>query len=54
MEETNLIVFLFWSSVGQIHTKSVDNWWRIILFLFKIIEYDVSWLRKLSEIPTRH
>ena len=29
-------------------------WWRIILFLFKIIEYGVSWLRKLSEIPTGH
>ena len=28
--------------------------WRIILFLFKIIEYGVSWLRKLSEIPTGH
>jgi len=31
-----------------------ENWWRIILFLFKIIEYGVSWLRKLSEIPTGH
>ena len=30
------------------------GWWRIILFLFKIIEYGVSWLRKLSEIPTGH
>jgi len=30
------------------------RWWRIILFSFKIIEYGVSWLRKLSEIPTGH
>ena len=29
-------------------------WWRIMLFSFKIIEYGVSWLRKLSEIPTGH
>jgi len=25
-----------------------------MLFSFKIIEYGMSWLRKLSEIPTRH
>jgi len=31
-----------------------NMWWRIIMFLFKIIEYGVSWLRKLSEISTRH
>ena len=30
----------------------IQLWWRIILFLFKIIEYGVSWLGKLSEIPT--
>jgi len=33
---------------------SANTWWRIILFLFNIIEYGVSWLRKLSEIPTGH
>jgi len=32
----------------------IMSWWRIILFLFKIIEYGVSWLRKLSEIPNGH
>jgi len=30
------------------------GWWRSILFLFKIMEYGVSWLRKLSEIHTQH
>ena len=34
--------------------KSLNTWWTIILFLFKIIEYGVSWLRKWGEIPTRH
>jgi len=34
--------------------KKVLLWWTNILFLFKIIEYGVSWLRKLSEIPTGH
>jgi len=34
--------------------KSLNTWWRIILFLFKIIEYGVSWLRKWGEIPTGH
>jgi len=37
--------------------ENVDNkggWWRIMLFSFKIIEYGVSWLRKLSELPIGH
>jgi len=38
----------------QDNLGSDTKWWRINLFLFKIIEYGVSWLRKLSEIPTGH
>ena len=44
--------------------ESLDDWvhylnclcflWMIILFLFKIIEYGVSRLKKLSEIPIGH
>ena len=34
--------------------RKLEGWWRINLFLFKIIEYGVSWLRKVSEIPTGH
>jgi len=26
-----------------------DCWWRIILFLFKIIEYGVSWVNKSTQ-----
>jgi len=42
------------SFIIQEHVNGFQKWWRIILFLFKIIEYGVSWLRKLSEISTGH
>jgi len=37
-----------------VHKINIQTWWRIILFSFKIIKYGVSWLRKVSEIPTGH
>ena len=50
------IKFSTWQCVKEVlcDIAPMDSWWRIILFLFKNIEYGVSWLRKLSEIPTGH
>jgi len=42
--------------MGQAKTRlRPKQWWlRIMLFSFNIIEYGVSWLRKLSEISIGH